>query len=58
MYGLDRSVDLSFFVGRRLTQVSIGANELILRFDDEAAVTVESDFSVRESGEPVLFNQR
>lgn len=57
MYGLDNSVDLSFFIGRRLIQVSIGANELILRFDNEVAVTVESDFSVCDSGEPELFNR-
>jgi hypothetical protein len=42
MYGLPPDLDLSFFNGRTLEQVCIGANELILNFDEYLSVTVVS----------------
>jgi hypothetical protein len=41
--------DLDFLVGSTLLQVCIGENELILRFDEEISITIESKFLVRDS---------
>jgi hypothetical protein len=50
MYGLQIGVDLSFFVGTALSQVCIGANELILNFDSDISVTVESRIALTSPG--------
>lgn len=42
MHRLPLDVDLSFFKGKPLFQVCIGANELILNFDDNVSVNVSS----------------
>lgn len=48
MYGLPSDIDLGFMVGSTLLQVCIGQNEVILRFDMEISVTIESRFLVRD----------
>jgi hypothetical protein len=42
MYGLPSSVDLGFLSGRTLGQVCVGENDLVLGFDKDASITVES----------------
>lgn len=42
MYRLPPDLDLSFFSNKTLLQVGIGANELILNFDDDLSITVTS----------------
>lgn len=56
MYGLPKDIDLSFFVGADLLQVCLGANELILNFDHQIRVTIESRFRIRKKdGEETTF---
>lgn len=51
MYGLPVGVDFSFFVGLDITQICIGAHELILHFsDDVTTVTIEGDLGVWLAG--------
>jgi hypothetical protein len=45
MNGLPPDVDLSFLEGATLIQVSVGENDLILNFDNEAHISVESSIS-------------
>ena len=42
MHKLDKNVDLSFLKEKTLLQVCVGLNILILRFDDDIAISVES----------------
>ncbi len=42
MYGLPVNVDLTFFQGKTLLQMCIGAHDLILNFDGRVCVTVTS----------------
>jgi len=44
MYGLDKTVDLAFLVGKQLTQVCIGLYQLILNFEDGISISVEGVF--------------
>jgi hypothetical protein len=46
MFGLRKNEDVSFFVEATLIQVCVGQNEVNLIFDNDAHITVESDFSV------------
>lgn len=49
--------DLEFLVGSLLLQVCIGENEVILRFDKEISVTIESRLMIRDSsGLVISFN--
>ena len=48
MYGLPAELDLNFLVGPTLLQVCIGENEVILNFDGEISITIESTFLVRD----------
>ena len=50
MYGLPRDVDLSFLEGQMLLQVCLGANEVILHFDEEVSIAIESPFSIKDNG--------
>ena len=43
MYKLPANVDLSFFKGNILLQICIGANEIILRFENQISITVQTD---------------
>lgn len=56
MFGLPRDLDLGFMVGCTLLQVCVGQNEVILRFDREVSITIESRFLVRDphGGEAVV----
>lgn len=40
MYGLPPNVDLGFLKGKRLIQICVGANDLILRFDEDGVSIV------------------
>lgn len=46
MYGLPESTDLSFLRGLELTQVCVGLNETVLRFEELARIVVETDISL------------
>ena len=51
MYGLPRDVDLTFFAGKYIMQVCIGANDLILHFDDSAlSVLIMSKIACKGPG--------
>lgn len=57
MFGLPADIDLTFFNARKLLQVCVGANEIILNFDDELSLTIESDICHRTSaGEVRAFS--
>src|SRR5487761_1095526 len=43
MFGLPPDIDLGFFNARELLQVCIGANEVILNFDDDLSLTIETE---------------
>ena len=47
MYGLPDDIDLSFLEGATLLQVCLGENEVILRFDPDLSITIESTFRAR-----------
>ncbi len=56
MYGLPSDLDLSFLMHACLLQVCIGANEVILKFDREVTITIESRFRVRgANGHEAVF---
>ncbi len=56
MYGLPAELDLNFLVGPILLQVCIGENEVILNFDGEISITIESSFLVRDpNGLEIVF---
>ena len=40
MYGLPADIDLSFFSAKVLQQVCVGANEVILNFDEYVSLTI------------------
>ena len=48
MHGLPSDLDLDFIVHASLLQVCVGQNEVILRFDDEISITIESRFLIRD----------
>lgn len=52
MYGLPAGVDFRFFVHCILTQVCVGAHEVILRFGDELAAIVEGKLGIQLGDAP------
>lgn len=59
MYGLPKSVDLSFLVGATLIQVCVGENEVVLNFDGDISVMSASSVRYAQAGErdAVLFEE-
>jgi hypothetical protein len=56
MNGLPSNVDLSFLFGRILLQLCIGLHDLILNFDGDVAISIESSlgFGIRGKKEKPL----
>ena len=48
MYGLPENIDLSFFEGAILLQVCVGAHDLILNFDKDISVSIESTIAIEK----------
>jgi hypothetical protein len=44
VYGIPKDLDLSFFAGKRLDQVSFAAGMVFIRFDDKVEVRLESTY--------------
>jgi Family of unknown function (DUF6188) len=44
MYGLDKSIDLSFLQGRELIQVRVGTYQTAFAFDEDVTISVEGEF--------------
>lgn len=42
MYGLPEDIDLNFLMGKRLIQICISTHQIIMRFDDDITISVES----------------
>ncbi len=58
MYGLSPDLDLSFLEGIDLLQVCIGANEVILHFDANVSITIQSALRIRStSGRDKIFEE-
>ena len=49
MYGLPKTFDGQFFVGHTLEQICFTQNQVVLHFDSEIAITIESAFSHRRN---------
>lgn len=57
MYGLPSDLDLKFFIGITLTQLCFGENEVILNFDGDVSITIESKLCVRgATGQAIIFD--
>lgn len=41
MYGLEKSVNLEFLIGRELIQISIGTHQVMMAFDRDVHITIE-----------------
>lgn len=54
MHALPPDVDFQFLVGRRVLQMCIGSNEVILNCDGEVSITIEGSFVVSSNGDAVL----
>lgn len=59
MYGIGDEVDLSFLVGARLQQVTVGEFQAQLRFDQDVTISIETAFGITLDGsvftvEPLL----
>jgi hypothetical protein len=57
MYGLPKDLNLSFFVGKRLDQVSFAQSVIFFFFDDKVSITLESSFQhqMRQDVENLRF---
>jgi hypothetical protein len=44
MYGLKKTIDLGFLMGREVGQVAIGTYQVVLGFDEDVTIAVEGEF--------------
>jgi hypothetical protein len=44
MYGLDKNVDLSFLKDCELIQLCVGLYQIVFKFDEDVAISVEGEF--------------
>jgi hypothetical protein len=51
MYGLDKSVDISFLTDRVLIQLCLGKHDVILHFDSDVTISVQGAITVFNSQE-------
>lgn len=50
MYRMGEGFDASFLIGQELTQVAIGVNDVVFRFDEGFSILATTDFDVRING--------
>src|SRR5215467_377879 len=55
MYGLSKSIDLSFLNGREVIQVAIGVYQVQFGFDDDVRISVESQFNFFDGQEEWIW---
>jgi hypothetical protein len=46
MFGLPADTDLSFLHGRQLTQVCVGQYQVLMHFDEEVSISVDSEIDI------------
>jgi hypothetical protein len=46
MYGLDRTVSISFLVERKVEQICVGEFQSQIRFDEDVVISVEGDVTI------------
>jgi Family of unknown function (DUF6188) len=51
MYGLDKSEDLSFMIGKDLEQVAVGSYQVILNFRQDLSISIESSCQLIDKSE-------
>lgn len=56
MYGLPQHITLDFLRNRELIQLLVGQYQLILRFDADISISVESDFDHTRDGKSQLLS--
>jgi hypothetical protein len=49
VYGLPKDIDLTFLIGREVTQVAIGVYQVQFHFDEDVCISVESSFTYSDS---------
>lgn len=56
MYGLPKNIDLNFLKGIQLIQICISFNHVIMRFDNDVTISVESVFKLFTDEGEVRFH--
>ena len=57
MYGLPQDIDLTFFVGQMLSQVCFSRHILILNFDDNVSISIESSIGFSSPNSDIQKNE-
>ena len=55
MYKLNRTLDFSFLIGKELLQVCVGVVQVILRFDEQVSISIESDFIIIDENQNEFY---
>jgi len=53
MYGLPQGVDLSFLVGKELIQVGVGSCDIVLAFDGQLSISIQTTVYHSKKGKPL-----
>ena len=56
MYGLPKDVDLSFLNSREVIQICVGIHQLVVNFDGDACISVESAIESQSDGDAVTWS--
>jgi hypothetical protein len=54
VYGLPKDVNLRFLVGKELIQVAVGLYDIILNFDGQLSISVQTTLYHGKEGEPLV----
>jgi hypothetical protein len=54
MYGLDPNIQLGFLRGKTLEQACFGLHDLILHFDQDISISIESSIAVGQHGQTLV----
>jgi hypothetical protein len=57
MYGLNKNTDLSFLIGKELSQVAIGLHQVQLNFDQDVSINMECQFDHISNGESLTTSK-
>ena len=55
MYGLEKSLNLQFLIGRELLQLCIGLCQVIMRFSEDTSISIECDLRFTGKNGEIIY---
>lgn len=57
MYKIPADLNLSFLIGKEITQLNVSRYVVVFKFDPQGSIAIESEFEIIEGSNKIMWNQ-